>query len=146
INSRHVRLRHSSLSIYLFFSAPATSEVYTLSLHDALPILFHSVEGGLLVTPHQELDHKLHLLRAFGHKGDDHYFYAGINGKNSEFHAAMGLCNLPHVPEIIHYRRQIFSWYDRELYCEILKKPKLAAEIEYNYSYYPVIFPSEKML
>lgn len=119
-------------------------DISTCSLHATK--VFHSVEGGLLVTPHQELDHKLHLIRAFGHKGDDHYFYAGINGKNSEFHAAMGLCNLPHVPEIIHYRQQIFSWYDRELDWEILKKPKLAAEIEYNYSYYPVIFPSEKML
>jgi len=119
-------------------------DISTCSLHATK--VFHSVEGGLIVTPHQELDHQLHLLRAFGHKGDDHYFYAGINGKNSEFHAAMGLCNLPHLSQIIDYRRQVFAWYDRELDWDILKKPKLADDMEYNYSYYPVIFPNEKML
>lgn len=119
-------------------------DISTCSLHATK--VFHSVEGGLIVTPHQEMDHKLHLLRAFGHKGDNEYFYAGINGKNSEFHAAMGLCNLPHLTDIIAYRRKIFSWYDRELDWEILKKPRLAEDIEYNYSYYPIIFPSKNSL
>ena len=84
----------------------AYGDLSTCSLHATK--VFHSVEGGLIVTPRQELNHKLHLLRAFGHKGDENYYYAGINGKNSEFHAAMGLCNLPRLPEIIDYRRQVF--------------------------------------
>ncbi|GAA4446276.1 DegT/DnrJ/EryC1/StrS family aminotransferase [Ravibacter arvi] len=119
-------------------------DISTCSLHATK--VFHSVEGGLIITSHPELDHNLQLLRAFGHKGDDHYFYAGINGKNSEFHAAMGLCNLPHVPSIIEYRRQVFSWYDNELDWDYFKKPRLADELEYNYSYYPIVFESEQAL
>src|SRR5207302_10572000 len=34
--------RHSCL-IFLFFNAPPTTEIYTLSLHDALPILIASM-------------------------------------------------------------------------------------------------------
>src|SRR5437899_9390653 len=34
----------SPLSIFFFFNAPATTEIYTLSLHDALPILAHPVQ------------------------------------------------------------------------------------------------------
>lgn len=122
----------------------AYGDISTCSLHATK--VFHSVEGGLISTRHPELAHRLHLLRAFGHKGDEDYFYAGINGKNSEFHAAMGLCNLPHLAEIIDYRRKVFSWYDRELNWQILRKPKLAENLEYNYSYYPVLLPSEAIL
>ncbi len=119
-------------------------DISTCSLHATK--IFHSVEGGLITTTHPELIHSLQLLRAFGHKGDEEYFYAGVNGKNSEFHAAMGLCNLPHVPEIISYRRQVFSWYDGNLDWEHLRKPRLADQLEYNYSYYPIVLPSEGVL
>src|SRR6266496_3317236 len=35
----HVRRRHSWWSDFFFFSETAPTEIYTLSLHDALPIL-----------------------------------------------------------------------------------------------------------
>src|SRR5438067_3554403 len=35
----HVTMHYMSLLICLFFNATATTEIYTLSLHDALPIL-----------------------------------------------------------------------------------------------------------
>jgi len=102
--------------------------------------VFHTIEGGALISNHPELHEKIQLLRAFGHRGDEEYFYAGINGKNSEFHAAMGLCNLPHVPEIISARREVFEQYDTQLNWDRLTKPKINPEIEYNYAYYPVVF------
>jgi len=108
--------------------------------------VFHTIEGGALVSNHPELDNKLNLLRAFGHKGDESYQFAGINGKNSEFHAAMGLCTLPHVPEIISARKEVFDVYDDLLNWEILEKPVMAEDIEYNYAYYPLVFPSEEIL
>ncbi len=104
--------------------------------------VFHTVEGGALVSNHPELHEKIHLLRAFGHRGDEEYYFAGINGKNSEFHAAMGLCNLPHVPEIIAARKNVFAQYDAQLNWKKLEKPKIAPGIEYNYAYYPVLFES----
>src|SRR5205085_9858626 len=33
-----------SMSIFFFFTAPAPTAIYTLSLHDALPISFHGEE------------------------------------------------------------------------------------------------------
>jgi dTDP-4-amino-4,6-dideoxygalactose transaminase len=122
----------------------AYGDIATCSLHATK--VFHSVEGGLITTSLPELNHRLQLLRAFGHKGDEEYYYAGINGKNSEFHAAMGLCNLPHLKDILDYRRTIFSWYDKLLDWNILKKPKLAEDLEYNYSYYPIVLPTQATL
>src|SRR5258707_10902013 len=44
-------LRHTSYSlIFFFFNDPATTEIYTLSLHDALPItteIFPGTPGGI---------------------------------------------------------------------------------------------------
>ncbi|WP_373513008.1 DegT/DnrJ/EryC1/StrS family aminotransferase [Persicitalea sp.] len=108
--------------------------------------VFHTVEGGALISNHPELHEKIHLLRAFGHRGDEEYFFAGINGKNSEFHAAMGLCNLPHVPEIIAARKAVFEQYDAQLDWGKLTKPSIDPIIEYNYAYYPVVFESYEMM
>src|SRR5437016_11960794 len=36
---------------FFFFNDTATTEIYTLSLHDALPILLHSPTGVALVDP-----------------------------------------------------------------------------------------------
>jgi dTDP-4-amino-4,6-dideoxygalactose transaminase len=105
--------------------------------------VFHTVEGGAIISNHPELHEKLQLLRAFGHRGDEEYKFAGINGKNSEFHAAMGLCNLPHVPDIIAARKAVFDVYNESLDWGHLRKPLINPEIEYNYAYYPVVFESE---
>ena len=108
--------------------------------------VFHTVEGGALVSNHPELHEKIHLMRAFGHRGDEEYFYAGINGKNSEFHAAMGLCNLPQVAAIIAARQEVFGQYDAQLNWDKLTKPKIDPNIEYNYAYYPVVFESYEVM
>ena len=122
----------------------AYGDLSTCSFHATK--VFHTTEGGALVSNHPELHEKLHLLRAFGHRGDEEYLYAGINGKNSEFHAAMGLCNLPHVPAIIAARKVVFGQYDAQLDWDKLVKPKIDPSIEYNYAYYPVVFESHDVM
>src|SRR5438552_14449845 len=43
-------------SLFFYFTDPATSEIYTLSLHDALPILHRGPETeGVRHPPHDEL-------------------------------------------------------------------------------------------
>src|SRR5688572_32822262 len=37
------------VSLFFFFNHPATTEIYTLSLHDALPIFHDPVEAGVVV-------------------------------------------------------------------------------------------------
>ena len=108
--------------------------------------LFHTVEGGAIVTNNAEWNEKLHLIRAFGHRGDD-YYYVGVNGKNSEMHAAMGLCNLPLVPQLIDARKAVCDLYTELLDWSHLKAPEWVAGLGRNYAYYPVVFESEaKML
>jgi dTDP-4-amino-4,6-dideoxygalactose transaminase len=135
---------HAFGVIYKGKSLLSYGDVSTCSFHSTK--VFHTIEGGALISNHPELDKEFHLLRAFGHQGDENYFYAGINGKNSEFHAAMGLCNLPHVKGIISARKIIFDLYDSLLNWNVLSAPVRPEGLEYNYAYYPVVFPSEKIM
>lgn len=117
-------------------------DITTCSFHATK--IFHTVEGGMLVAHSRELFEKLSLIRSFGHIGDNH-IALGINGKNSEFHAAMGLANLPYLSEIIDERRNISETYDSFL-TKILERPKPISETQYNYAYYPILLSSEKEL
>ena len=108
--------------------------------------IFHTVEGGAIVTDDDELAHRISYMRNFGHHGQEEFWGLGINGKNSEIHAAMGLCNLPHVPNIIQSRKQVSNWYDELFSQTMLVRPGIPIETDYNYSYYPIIFSSETKL
>lgn len=108
--------------------------------------LFHTGEGGAIITQDEKLAHRISYMRNFGHKGQEDFWGLGINGKNSEFHAAMGLCNLPYIAEIIASREEIFGWYDDFLTSTTLTRPKLPEGCQYNFAYYPVIFRSESEL
>jgi len=119
-------------------------DVATCSFHATK--VFHTVEGGCVICKDDDLAKTLSHYRSFGHKNDD-YFMMGINAKNSEFHAAMGLCNLPRVNEIIQQRKVISEKYDALLDWSKLKQPKQDIEgFVYNYAYYPVMLPSEEKL
>ena len=108
--------------------------------------LFHTSEGGAIVVNDAELNRKIALYKSFGHIGDE-YFTLGVNGKNSEFHAAMGLCNLPRVPAFIEQRRQLAELYKQELASLPMQYPQPAeASLFYNYAYFPVLFESEGSL
>ncbi len=120
-------------------------DISCLSFHATK--IFHTAEGGaVVINGDRELTERVRLMRAFGHHGDDHRCI-GINGKNSEFHAAMGLCNLPRTAENIAAKRQ-----QHELYHHLLGRAGLdllftsAADFEYNYAYCPVLLPSESRL
>lgn len=115
-------------------------DLSTLSFHATK--LFHTVEGGAVIAHNKEMAEKLWLLKNFGHRYDE-YFFTGLNGKNSEFHAAMGLCILPKVDELIARRKQIFGWYEQYLKDVGLDIPRPPERINYNYAYHPVLFKDE---
>ena len=119
-------------------------DISILSFHATK--LFHTIEGGALITNSDELAHKISYLRNFGHNGPEAFYSYGTNGKTSEFNAAMGLCVLDKVPELIEERKRISKLYDVLLSDSGLEKPKLRTLTNYNYSYYPVIFKSEHEL
>ncbi|TAE25249.1 MAG: DegT/DnrJ/EryC1/StrS family aminotransferase [Cytophagales bacterium] len=107
--------------------------------------VFHTIEGGCIVSHDAKMDDELAYLRSFGHRGD-YYHSQGINAKNSEFHAAMGLVMLPNVPDLIAKRKQVAGWYDARLNFDQVTRPTLLEGMVYNYAYYPVLFRDEPTL
>ncbi|MEX0928904.1 MAG: DegT/DnrJ/EryC1/StrS family aminotransferase [Balneolales bacterium] len=118
--------------------------VSTLSFHATK--LFHTIEGGAIVTDNDELARRISYMINFGHDGPERFAGLGINCKSSEFHAAMGLCVLPKIGELIGRRRAITKLYDKGLYGLGLDRPLTGNDVTYNFAYYPVIFPSEELM
>lgn len=109
--------------------------------------LFHTVEGGAVICQDAEIAKRVFLMSKFGHLGEEDYLDIGINAKMSELHAAMGLCMLPKVKEILDVRKQVSSWYDEYLRGSRHQHVFDASGLEYNYAYYPVVFESfEQMM
>lgn len=119
----------------------AHGDCSTLSFHATK--LFHTAEGGAIACRDPALAERIFLLKKFGHIGEDSYLDAGINAKMSELHAAMGLALLPQVDAIVAARRHVSGWYDERLDGCRLQRPRAVAGLEYNYAYYPVVFPDE---
>ncbi len=107
--------------------------------------VFHTIEGGLLTTNNDELAEQLNLFRSFGHRFDD-YLSIGINAKNSEFHAAMGLCLLPKLPDLIAARQEASDWYEARLDLNYVTRPTRLPGLTYNYAYFPILLDSEATL
>src|SRR5690606_26336890 len=80
-------------------------DISTCSFHATK--LFHTIEGGAVVTQDPDLLKRMAYLRNFGHDGPERFAQLGINGKNSEFHAAMGLANLKYIGDIIRRRNEL---------------------------------------
>lgn len=119
-------------------------DISTISFHATK--LFHTVEGGAVVSKSPELIYRLSKLRNFGFKTPESFDGIGINGKNSEFHAAMGLCNLKYADEILAKRKELFARYKNMLTNRGLVFQTINKAADYNHSYFPVIFESEQQL
>jgi len=117
-------------------------DVSTCSFHATK--LFHTIEGGSVVSRDKAVDEKVGLIKRFGHDEDNHSVL-GINGKSSEFQAAMGLTNLKYIDMIISSRRQVVERYDQHLQGKF-QLLGLREGTEYSYAYYPVVLESEEQL
>ncbi len=124
-------------------SLAAFGDISCLSFHATKP--FHTIEGGaVVINGNPELAERVRLMRAFGHHGDTHYCL-GINGKNSELHAAMGLCNLPRLPELTAQRAAQIAGY-RQLLASVPQIQNLTsgiANFRANGGYCPILLPNE---
>lgn len=119
-------------------------DISTCSLHATK--LYHSIEGGLLITKDPLLLKKLASIRNFGISGFDSFDGLGLNGKNSEFHAAMGLANLKYIEEIAKKRKTLTERYDGKLKSLKARRPIWKSNSENNASYYPIIFDTEELV
>ena len=130
-----VRYKNKSLLDY--------GDVSTCSFHATK--VFHTIEGGCVIAHGLKEHNTLELVKRFGHEGDTHK-QLGINAKSSEFQAAMGLCNLRYVDENIRKRQSAYELYNKLIDSENIKTPSVSKDVQYNYSYYPVLFKTEKLL
>jgi dTDP-4-amino-4,6-dideoxygalactose transaminase len=119
-------------------------DISVCSLHATK--LYHSTEGGLIITRSAELLKKLAYIRNFGFAGPEAFAELGINGKNSEFHAAMGLANLDYMDAITQQRRQITERYKEKLKNLKAVSPVWHKDSNNNYAYMPLIFENEELL
>ncbi len=119
-------------------------DVSTCSFHATK--IFHTGEGGALFCNNKNLEQQFYYSHNFGHKSATEFYGVGINGKLSELQAAMGLAVLPYMNEILGGRKKVVEYYNKNLDFSKLKKMKLRADINWNYSYYPIIFKTEETL
>ena len=83
-------------------------------------------------------------MRNFGHVDYTTFDGVGINAKASELRAAMGLCNLGHLDELLARRRAIYERYHAGL-VDLIEEGRVVpqsgrAEAVPNHSYVPMLF------
>ncbi|MDG5766707.1 DegT/DnrJ/EryC1/StrS family aminotransferase [Balneolales bacterium ANBcel1] len=119
-------------------------DISTISFHATK--VFHSIEGGGIVCQNEKLAERVASLRNFGYNTNAEHANPGINGKNSEFHAAMGLCNLKYADQLLSEREHQYLTYVKLLMdLDIqLQEPESGTKI--NYSYFPILFENEETL
>lgn len=107
--------------------------------------LLQTFEGGAVITDNKDLASKLRRLRFFGYEGRE-IVSEGFNGKMTEVSAAMGLVNLKYLDGVIARRKVLYEKYLSLLSsCVDISFQKINPR-SFNYSYFPVIFKTEKDL
>ena len=107
--------------------------------------VFHTVEGGAVVCRDPAVRERMNRIKNFGVNGPERIVCVGGNAKMSEFHAAMGLCNLRHMPEWLAARREVVERYRRNLAgIPGITVMQDMPGVESNYAYFPVVFDGAK--
>ena len=116
-------------------------DISTVSFHATK--LFHTVEGGAIITNDDALAEKVRLMINFGISDPTKIDGIGINAKMNEFQAAMGLCILDDVDTIIEKRKTIWQKYTENLEGWI-QTPLFSDTVTRNYSYAPIVLSNAR--
>lgn len=107
--------------------------------------VFNTVEGGAVISHDSAVKERLDNLKNFGVCNSERIDCIGGNAKMSEFHAAMGLCNLRHLDEWIARRKAVVEQYRRNLSgVPGLTLLREQIGVKSNYAYFPVVFDGAK--
>jgi len=120
----HSVLRHGDLSVLSFHATK----------------VFNTFEGGAIICPDAKTKLRIDQLKNFGIVDEVTVVAPGINGKMSEFNAALGLLQLQHIDTALQQRSEVDQRY-RQHFREIAGIACLpaAADLRHNYSYFPVV-------
>lgn len=117
-------LRHGDLSV-LSFHATKT---------------FSTFEGGAIVCPDAKTKQRIDHLKNFGFVDETTVVAPGINGKMSEFNAALGLLQLNYIGDAIARRAAIDALYQKMLgNVPGIRCLPHSGEIVRNHGYFPVL-------
>jgi dTDP-4-amino-4,6-dideoxygalactose transaminase len=106
--------------------------------------VFTTFEGGAIVCPDAKTKQRVDHLKNFGFVDETIVVAAGINGKMSEFNAALGLLQLKGIDEALQKRKAIDARYREGLagvqgiHCLSDAGEKVA-----NYAYFPILVRPE---
>lgn len=102
--------------------------------------VFNTFEGGAIISHSAEVKQHIDHLKNFGFEDEVTVVEAGINGKMSEFNAALGMLQLKYVDDYIIQRQRVDTYYRKAL-AETsgirALQPSLSAR--HNYAYFPVL-------
>ena len=117
-------LRHGDLSVLSFHATK----------------VFTTFEGGAIVSPDARSKVRIDQLKNFGHVDEVTVVAPGINGKMSEFNAALGLLQLKYINQALARRKRIDAAY-RERLKEVkgIRCLSDAGEKVANYAYFPIL-------
>ena len=102
--------------------------------------VFNTIEGGAIALRDRNIRKSLDFLKNFGIADKENVPYVGSNAKMNEFAAAMGLCNMRHLPEYIEKRRNISEIYTERLSdLKGIRLNKYNNDTVYNYAYFPIV-------
>jgi dTDP-4-amino-4,6-dideoxygalactose transaminase len=117
-------LRHGDLSVLSFHATK----------------VFNTFEGGAIICPDAKTKVRIDQLKNFGHVGEINVVAPGINGKMSEFNAALGLLQLKYVDQAIARRQEVDMAYRNQLKgIKGIHCLNDAGERVANYSYFPIL-------
>ncbi len=101
--------------------------------------VFNTFEGGAIICQDARTKQHIDHLKNFGFVNEVTVVAAGINGKMSEFNAALGLLQLKHMPAVLERRAQIDAIYrDRLGQVDGVEVPQWPAHDRLNWSYFPI--------
>jgi dTDP-4-amino-4,6-dideoxygalactose transaminase len=106
--------------------------------------VFNTFEGGAVISPDAKSKQRIDHLKNFGFVDDVTVVAPGINGKMSEFNAALGLLQLGHFERAVARRKEIDALY-RELLGDIrgIRSFPEAGETQSNYAYFPILVDAD---
>ena len=101
--------------------------------------VFNTFEGGALICRDPKTKQRIDYLKNFGFADEVTVMAPGINGKMSEFNAALGLVQLGHIDKIIQARKTISERYREQLASVdgVTFWPDLPDTVS-NYAYFPI--------
>jgi len=121
-------LRHGDLSVMSFHATK----------------VFNTFEGGAIVCPDAKTKVRIDQLKNFGHVGEVNVVAPGINGKMSEFNAALGLLQLKYIDQALARRKEIDANY-RERLKDVkgIRCLNGAGEQVANYAYFSILVEAD---